>query len=73
MPTARAYSSSLATAKNRGRRSSVVARTTAASAAKTTMSLVLVVRIAPKRYPVRLAGVPALDRAMSTTPSAIPP
>src|SRR5580765_2270058 len=73
IPVARAYSSSLATAKRRVRRVSVTARTTTARPAKITRSELLVVRIAPKRYAVRLAGLDALDWEMRTTPRAMPP
>src|SRR5450756_1352712 len=49
MPVARAYSSSLATAKSRGRRAQVTATTTTARAAKTTRLVSVVVAIDPKR------------------------
>ena len=73
IPVARAYSSSCATAKSRLRSVVVTRMTTAERTAKTTRSVRLTVLIAPKRYPVRLAGVPLGDFAMMTTPAAMPP
>ena len=72
-PTARAYSSSLATAKRRGRRAQVVTEMSRARAAKTYRSVRWVVRIDPKRYFMRFAGVPLDDLLMMTTPAAMPP
>ena len=72
-PLAREYSSSCATAKKRGRSTQVTPMTRAARTAKSTRSPLLVVSRLPKRYAVRLAGVPVGERAMSTTPRAMPP
>ena len=73
IPVARAYSSSLATANSRGRSVQVVPTTRTASAANTHRSPRLVVVMAPKRYDVRLLGVPLVEREMMTTPAAMPP
>ena len=72
-PVARAYSSSLATAKSHGRSSQVPSTTTTARPAKTHRSAALAVVMAPNRYAVRLAGLPLGDLAMITTPAAMPP
>ncbi len=73
MPIARAYSSSVATANSRGRSSQVVRMTSTARTANTQRSEALTVVMAPKRYAVRLAGVPCDDLLMITTPAAMPP
>ena len=73
IPIARAYSSSLATANRRGRSSQVVRMTSTARTANTQRSEAFTVVIAPKRYAVRLAGVPCDDLLMMTTPAAMPP
>src|SRR6476469_1276342 len=70
IPIARAYSSSLATANRRGRSSQVVRMTSTARTANTQRSEAFTVVMAPKRYAVRLAGVPCDDLLMMTTPAA---
>ncbi len=68
-----AYSSSLATANSRHRRTATTARMTTVSTPKTHRSPGVTVVIAPNRYAVRLAGVPREDFAMITTLAAMPP
>ena len=72
-PADRAYSSSLATANSRQRRTPTTRRMTTVSTPKTHRSAAVTVVIAPKRYAVRLAGVPLGDFPMMTTLAAMPP